>query len=77
MQAGESAQGFIRVERTTFAKAGAENALPMRLETALYLGERWEYLLRQGDLRVRIWGPEPLQPGEYWVQFHPEDLWLF
>jgi iron(III) transport system ATP-binding protein len=49
----------------------------MRLETALYLGERWEYLLTRGALHVRAWGRAPLSPGECWVEFSPDDLWLF
>ena len=49
----------------------------MRLETSLYLGERWEYLLTRGSLRVRAWGRAPLGPGERWVEFPPDDLWLF
>jgi iron(III) transport system ATP-binding protein len=74
---GASATGFIRLERTRLADGPAENRLCMRLETSLYLGERWEYLLTQGGLRVRAWGRSALPPGERWVEFPPEDFWLF
>ncbi len=74
---GAPATGFIRLERTRLAEGPGENRLAMRLETSLYLGERWEYLLTRGDLRVRAWGRSALPPGDRWVEFPPEDLWLF
>ncbi len=74
---GGASTAFIRLERTRLADGGGENRLAMRLETSLYLGERWEYLLARGALRVRAWGRAPLPPGECWVEFPPDDLWLF
>jgi iron(III) transport system ATP-binding protein len=74
---GAAATAFIRLERTGLAEGPGENRLAMRLETSLYLGERWEYLLSRGALRVRAWGRAPLPPGECWVEFPPGDLWLF
>ena len=74
---GASTTAFIRLERTRLVEGPGENRLVMRLETALYLGERWEYLLTRGALHVRAWGRAPLHPGERWVEFSPDDLWLF
>lgn len=74
---GSQSTAFIRLERTGLAEGPGENRLAMRLETALYLGERWEYLLTRGALRVRTWGRAPIPPGERWVEFPPDDLWLF
>jgi iron(III) transport system ATP-binding protein len=74
---GTPATAFIRLERTRLAEGPGENRLALRLETSLYLGERWEYLLTRGPLHVRAWGRVPLSPGECWVEFPPEDLWLF
>ncbi len=74
---GAAGTAFIRVERTRMADGPGENCLAMRLETSLYLGERWEYLLTLGALRVRAWGRAPLPPGERWIEFPPNDLWLF
>jgi len=74
---GESATAFIRLERTRLAEGPGENRLAMRLETSLYLGERWEHLLTRGNLRVRVWGRASLSPRERWVEFPPDDLWLF
>jgi len=72
-----AATAFIRLERTGLAEGPGENWLAMRLETSLYLGERWEYLPSRGALHVRAWGRAPLPPGERWVEFPPGDLWLF
>ncbi len=74
---GSASTAFIRLERTRLADGSGENRLAMRLETSLYLGERWEYLLTRGGLRVRAWGRAPLPPGERWVEFPADDLWLF
>jgi iron(III) transport system ATP-binding protein len=74
---GAAATAFIRLERTRLAEGPGENRLAMRSETSLYLGERWEYLLTRGSLRVRAWGRASLGPGECWVEFPPDDLWLF
>jgi iron(III) transport system ATP-binding protein len=74
---GAPTTAFIRLERTRLAERPGENHLLMQLETSLYLGERWEYLLTRGVMRVRIWGRASVSPGERWVEFPPEDLWLF
>ncbi len=74
---GAPMTAFIRLERTRLGEGPGENRLAMRLETSLYLGERWEYLLVRGTLRVRAWGRVALPPGERWVEFPPDDLWLF
>ncbi len=74
---GSAASGFIRLERTRMADGPGENRVAMRLEASLYLGERWEYVLTRGSLRIRAWGPGSLPAGERWVEFPPDDLWLF
>ena len=74
---GAPALAFIRLERTRIAAEPGENRLAMHVETSLYLGERWEYLLTRGALIVRAWGNVPLPPGELWIEFPPDNLWLF
>jgi iron(III) transport system ATP-binding protein len=49
----------------------------MKLNSALYLGERWEYLFQLADLRIRAWGEEGLQEGDYWVAVPETSLWIF
>jgi iron(III) transport system ATP-binding protein len=74
---GDRAAALIRVERVAVAGDAEPDTLPMRLETSLYLGERWEHQFRRGDLAVRLWTPWPLQPGDYAVRFPRESLWVF
>lgn len=74
---GATTLAFIRMERTRIAKEPGENRLLMHLETSLYLGERWEYLLTRGSLVIRAWGNVSLPTGECWIEFPPNDLWLF
>ena len=77
LSVGAKASGYIRVERTGVAAGPGENRLAMQLATMLYLGERFEYVFALGELRVRAWGRQPLEPGSHWVEFPPGDLWLF
>jgi iron(III) transport system ATP-binding protein len=76
-KAGEEATGFLRVERTRLSEGAGANCLKMMLASALYLGERWEYLFHLGELRVRVWGEERLPEGEYWVSAPKHSLWIF
>jgi iron(III) transport system ATP-binding protein len=74
---GATATALIRVEQMRLADGAGDNHLKMELKTALYLGERWEYQLQRGDLRVRVWGEAARAPGEYWVAFPAQALWIF
>jgi len=74
---GAHAAAYIRIERTHLVDGAGPGRLAMKLETALYLGERWEYALSCEQLRVRAWGPAQLPMGSYWVSFTPDDLWIF
>src|SRR5437660_4699753 len=76
--AGEPATGLIRLERTQLRDGPGENALPAKLETAVYLGERWDYLFQAaGDLRIRVWSVSPPAQKPHWIGFPPESLWIF
>ena len=74
---GADATGLIRVERVRLVDNAGENHLKMQLKSALYLGERWEYVLQVGDLRMRAWGDVSRPAGEYWVSIPPDGLWIF
>ena len=69
--------GMIHVERIHLSEQGGENRLKMTLKSASYLGERWEYLLVIGGLKVRVWGEAALAPGDYWVAVPADALWIF
>ena len=74
---GDQAVALIHVERVRVAEGPGENHLRMQLKSVFYLGERWEFLLAAGDLKLRVWGQEPLPPREYWVFVPAEKLWIF
>jgi iron(III) transport system ATP-binding protein len=76
-QTGDDALGIVRVERLRLADDGGENRVRMTLKSASYLGERWEYLLVADGLQLRLWGSDPLKPGDYWVAVPADALWLF
>jgi iron(III) transport system ATP-binding protein len=74
---GEAAVGIIRLERMRVARAPGPNRLAMTLEAPMYLGERWELLFARGHTGARAYAAEPLPPGEYYVEFPEEALWVF
>ena len=74
---GASAVALTRVERTRLVDTGGDNHIQMQLKSALYLGERWEYVLERGSLRLRAWGDRQYEPGEQWVMVPQDGLWIF
>jgi iron(III) transport system ATP-binding protein len=43
----------------------------------MYLGERWELVFAREHLTVRAYASAPLEPGEHFVEFPPDALWVF
>ncbi len=74
---GDRAVAVVRLERTHLLDAPAPNALAVRLEAALYLGDRWDYLFRAGTARLRLWAAAAPAARPYWVGLPPESVWIF
>ena len=74
---GAKATGIIRLERVHCASGPGPNRLKMDLKAPMYLGDRWELVFSRGDLTVRAYASAPLEPGEHYVEFPPEALWVF
>ena len=74
---GEEATAVIRVERTRIQQSSGENCLPATLETAVYLGERWDHVFQVGDLRVHAWAPAAVAGKPAFLYFPSEALWIF
>jgi iron(III) transport system ATP-binding protein len=55
---------------------GADSA-PFDVEGCIYLGEKWEYRLRRGDLRLRAQGHEPLTAAVAHCRIPSAATWLF
>jgi iron(III) transport system ATP-binding protein len=77
MAPGQPATGVIRIERLRLVDEPGANRVPMRVETAMYLGERYELLLRRGDWTLRAFAAEAPGAGELLVELPPEHLWVF
>ncbi len=75
--AGGKATGIIRIERVRCASNPGPNRLKMELKAPMYLGERWELVFARDALTVRAYASAPLEPGEHYVEFPPEALWVF
>jgi iron(III) transport system ATP-binding protein len=74
---GEKATGIVRIERVRCASSPGPNRLKMELKAPMYLGERWELVLARENVTVRAYASAPLEPGEHYVEFPPEALWVF
>ena len=74
---GADATAVIRLERTRIQGEAGENSLPAKLETAVYLGERWDHLFSVGGLRLRAWSANAPDQGPHHLFFPPESLWIF
>jgi iron(III) transport system ATP-binding protein len=74
---GTTATGMIRLERVRLADGAGDNVVRLPLVTSMFLGDRWEYLFHQGDLRLRAYGARALPPGEQWLEIAPESFWIF
>ncbi|MEI9804430.1 MAG: ABC transporter ATP-binding protein [Pseudolabrys sp.] len=75
--AGSKAVGIIRLERVTAASTPGPNRLKMELKAPMYLGERWELVFARENLTVRAYANAPLGPGEHYVEFPADALWVF
>jgi iron(III) transport system ATP-binding protein len=74
---GADATGMIRLERVRVADGAGDNRLRLPLITSMYLGDKWEHLFHQGDMRLRAYGSTPLAQGEHWLEISRDDLWVF
>jgi iron(III) transport system ATP-binding protein len=74
---GAKVTGIIRIERVHCASSAGPNRLKMELKAPMYLGERWELVFARESLTVRAYASAPLEPGEHYVEFPPEALWVF
>ena len=75
--AGREAVGVIRLEQVRMAEGGEGNRLRLPLSTSMFLGDKWENLFRAGPMPLRAYSASELAPGEYWLDFPAERLWVF
>jgi len=75
--AREKATGVIRIERVHCASSPGPNRVKMELKAPMYLGERWELVFARDNITVRAYASAPLEPGEHFVEFPTDALWVF
>jgi iron(III) transport system ATP-binding protein len=74
---GGKITAVIRLERMRVADTAGPNRLQMELKTPMYLGERWELVFARDGTTVRAYADAPRSPGQHFVEFPPEALWVF
>jgi iron(III) transport system ATP-binding protein len=74
---GQPAVGVIRVEHVRLVPERGPNRVAMKLETPMYLGERYELALRHGDWRIRAFAKEPPAAEELFVELPRDSIWVF
>ena len=74
---GEPATGLIRLEAVRVTAEPGPNRISLPLDTTMFLGERWEYVFRAGELTLRAHGNTDLARGEHWLELPAEKLWIF
>jgi iron(III) transport system ATP-binding protein len=74
---GREVNAVIRIEQVKLGDGPEGNRLRLPLSTSMYLGDKWEHLFRLGATALRAHGTGDLAPGEYWLEFPPDRLWLF
>ncbi|MFS8039002.1 ABC transporter ATP-binding protein [Xanthobacter sp. AM11] len=71
-------KAVIRVEQIAVHATSAPDRIEMSLEACLYLGDRWEYRLSFGDLKVKAFGSRTLAAGSrVFVEIPRDSVWLF
>jgi len=74
---GAKVAAISRLERARPASSPGPNRLKMELKAPMYLGERWELVFHREQTTVRAYADTPLAPGEHYVEFPPDALWVF
>jgi iron(III) transport system ATP-binding protein len=74
---GTKAVAITRLERVRCGSGPGPNRLKMELKAPMYLGERWELAFAREHRIVRAYANAPLEPGEHYVEFPADALWVF
>jgi iron(III) transport system ATP-binding protein len=70
-------RAVIRVETIAVADRPTAGSRPFEVEGCIYLGDKWEYRLRQGSMRLRAQGPAALTGGVAHCTVPAAATWLF
>ena len=74
---GQQGSAVIRLEGVKLAPEGGTNRIQLDLVTSMFLGHTWEHLFRGEGVNVRVHHDGPLAPGQHWLEFPPERVWIY
>ncbi|MFT0532553.1 ABC transporter ATP-binding protein [Castellaniella hirudinis] len=81
---GQDAVAIIRLEQVRLSDTPSANSLCMPVSASMYLGDKWEYLFRQGgshdphSLTLRAYGREERTPADpCYLSLPPAAVWVF
>ncbi|MBY0610938.1 MAG: ABC transporter ATP-binding protein [Beijerinckiaceae bacterium] len=74
---GAEGSGVIRLEAVHLVEGAGANRMQFELVTSMFLGSHWEHVFRGHGLNVRAHHRGALQPGQHWLEFPAEQLWIF
>ena len=70
-------RAVIRMEAISVSGAETPRSIPFDVEGCIYLGDKWEYRLKRGDLRLRAQGTVELSGPIAHCSVSPASTWLF
>jgi iron(III) transport system ATP-binding protein len=70
-------RAVIRMEAFQVSGAETPRSVPFDVEGCIYLGDKWEYRLKRGDLRLRAQGAVALSAPVAHCSVSPASTWLF
>ncbi|WP_293806552.1 ABC transporter ATP-binding protein [uncultured Bosea sp.] len=73
----EAVRAVIRMEAISVSPEPCADSAPFDVEGCIYLGEKWEYRLKRGDLRLRAQGHEPLSATVAHCRIPASATWLY
>jgi iron(III) transport system ATP-binding protein len=73
----DAVRAVIRMEAISVSPEPSADSAPFDVEGCIYLGEKWEYRLKRGDLRLRAQGHEPLSAAVAHCRIPASATWLY
>lgn len=71
------AKAVIRSEEVCLVPEGSPDAVEMELVDSIFVGDRWEYRLARGGLKLKAYGGRGLPHGSTMVRMPRNKVWIF
>lgn len=76
-QEDRKAKAVIRSEEVCLVPEGSPDAVEMELVDSIFVGDRWEYRLAKGGLKLKAYGGRGLPQGSTMVRMPRNKVWIF